>query len=140
MGRGQRREPRKDLDRERETLAGRVRDSGWLIPRPNGKSGLYLGDFSGSRGGEVAADGRVQQRGTVFQSSTPISKLIRINQNVACAFLQTRDVILTKVITQLQPFQDYTIPIKGNNGLLLMRDIVSKILTGKWNPLTRQLY
>ena len=62
---------------------------------------------------------------------------INININVACTFLQTREIILTKVITQLQPSQDYTIPIKGNNGPLLMRDIVSKILTGKWNPLTR---
>ena len=49
------------------------------------------------------------------------------NINVACTFLQTRDVILTKVITQLQLSQDYTVPIEGNNGPLLMREIVSKI-------------
>ena len=52
---------------------------------------------------------------------------INMNINVACTFLQTRDVILTKVITQLQLSQDYTVPIEGNKGPLLMRDIVSKI-------------
>ena len=46
------------------------------------------------------------------------------NENVACTFLQTRDVILTKVITQLQLSQDYTVPISGN---LIMKDIISKI-------------
>ena len=49
------------------------------------------------------------------------------NINVACTFLQTRDVTLTKVITQLQLSQDYTVPIEGNKGPLLMREIVSKI-------------
>ena len=34
---------------------------------------------------------------------------INININVACTFLQTRDVILTKVITQLQPSQDLSL-------------------------------
>ncbi|XP_063683618.1 galactosylceramide sulfotransferase-like isoform X2 [Bolinopsis microptera] len=49
------------------------------------------------------------------------------NTNVACTFLQTRDVTLTNVITQLQLSQDYTVPIEGQKGPLLMRDIVSKI-------------
>ena len=49
------------------------------------------------------------------------------NENVACTFLQTRDVILTKVITELQLSQDYTVPINGSNGPFTMQDIVSKI-------------
>ena len=46
------------------------------------------------------------------------------NQNVACTFLQTRDIRLTNVITQLQLTQDYTVPIDQP---LVMRDIISKI-------------
>ena len=49
------------------------------------------------------------------------------NKNVACKFLQTRDVILTQVIGQLQLSQDYTVPINGNTGPFLMQDDVSKI-------------
>ncbi|XP_063684643.1 galactosylceramide sulfotransferase-like isoform X2 [Bolinopsis microptera] len=46
------------------------------------------------------------------------------NTNLACTFLQTRDIKLTNVVTQLQLTQDYTVPIDQP---LVMRDMVSKI-------------
>ena len=49
------------------------------------------------------------------------------NVNVACTFLQTRDVILTKVITQLQLSQDYSVPINGSSKPLLLQPIVIKL-------------
>ncbi|XP_063689082.1 galactosylceramide sulfotransferase-like [Bolinopsis microptera] len=49
------------------------------------------------------------------------------NINVACTFLQNKPLVMTKIITQLQLSQDYTIPIKGQEEPFLMRDIVSKI-------------
>ena len=49
------------------------------------------------------------------------------NVNVACTFLQTRDVILTKVITQLQLSQDYTVPINGSSKPYLLKPIVMKL-------------
>jgi hypothetical protein len=48
-------------------------------------------------------------------------------ENVACTFLQTRDVTLTYVITELQLSQDYTLPFKERIGPFLMQDMVSKI-------------
>ena len=49
------------------------------------------------------------------------------NKNMACTFLQTRDITLTRVITQLQLSQDYTVPIGVTHGPYLMQHIVTKI-------------
>ena len=46
------------------------------------------------------------------------------NVNVACTFLQTGDLILTKVITQLQLSQDYAVPMEGG---FKMEEIITKI-------------
>ena len=49
------------------------------------------------------------------------------NKNVACQFLQTRDVALTMAIAKLQLSQDYTVPIEGYDKNFHMQDIISKI-------------
>ena len=46
------------------------------------------------------------------------------NVNLACTFLQTRDVMLTHVITQLQLSQDYEVPMEGG---FKMEEIITKI-------------
>ena len=47
-----------------------------------------------------------------------------LNKNLACVFLQTRDTVLTRVVTQLQLSQDYKLEIERK---LELQDIVVKV-------------